>query len=69
MKVYAVLVQGQCYYDRPELDALFSNLADAEAYAEEQRKLVDEDDPDELVYSKVKVSEWQVRESYWKANL
>jgi hypothetical protein len=62
MEVFAVFTRGMDFYDRDELDKVFSDCITAEAYAAEQRLIVDEDALNEgdLLYSEVSVEKWNV---------
>ena len=57
-EVYAVEAQGMCYYASLELIKIFGAQVHAELFAEELRKMVDEDG--ELEYALVKVEVYSV---------
>jgi hypothetical protein len=61
-KVYVISSLGQDYYDRFEVYAIYDKLDEAEAKAEELRKLPAEEPyyPDDLEYSEVRVETWTV---------
>jgi len=58
---FAVFVTGTDFYDRPELEGLFSTREAAEAFASELRLEKDEDLDDEMLYEEVTVEMWEVK--------